>query len=268
MRKLYLLYFSLTLLMSTTYATEPANHFANAQELGSWVMNYHVKRDSLRAVDAALNTIKNDEQYINNNKHVLYFFKLVFKENPSLLDSVASKFNTFNQLDKNKLVILAALTNNRSLKAQINSDEQLKSHYKYAKTIRIPKVGNRVRRLEELDLLWSKFFATGSKEPIVKIVKALEFQRYSGAIIKLNAKNNKDRTAIMVDNARKEAIYRSVMWSLMSNCSNIPLVHTYCIQLFKGKEIDDKIKEQLSALLYEVKKNKNRGSKQKLRIVK
>lgn len=84
-----------------------------------------------------------------------------------------------------------------------------------------------------IDMLWGVFFATGKKEPIRRIVAALELNRPDGK-----------------DDRMREATYQAVRWSLASNCRHHPTVLAYCREILP--KIPEAQRAELEKVLAEV----------------
>lgn len=247
---------------------ELTNRFSSSADVGQWVMDYHTEFNSIMAVDAALKILRTDQKFLDENMHILTFFKIVFSENAFLFDLVAENFNSYRRDEQAKLIMLAALTKNNSLDRFVKQDLEFKKLYKLIRYIKFPRVDREIDSALQLDILWSEFFATGKYQPISKIIASLELRRYAGSINKLNAVKKENRTPAMVKDAEYEAVFSSAIWSLMSNSSNSPLVYKYCAYAFSDINISSDIRNQLGTILYEINKQKRSGTSQKIRVVK
>lgn len=80
----------------------------------------------------------------------------------------------------------------------------------------------------QLDVLWGKFLASGSYEPVLKLIKTLDYVKYRGSMKKVNWKNWYHVSDQKKQEALNEMIYEALRWSLHSNCKQFPLVRQYC----------------------------------------
>ena len=105
-----------------------------------------------------------------------------------------------------------------------------------------------------LDMLWGYFMATGQKEPIFRIVKALELGKFQGALERF--KSSELKTEKEKKEAISEAIFRAAMWSLESNCKLHPRVLEYCEQIFMTDTLPRAQKLWLAVILSKIKPEK------------
>lgn len=122
--------------------------------------------------------------------------------------------------------------------------EELQEFYKKAKEITIPTVTGEITSPVQLDLLWAEFLTTGQYDPIKKIVSALALSKYRGTIEKLKSGEIGEVTEEINRQADLEATYQSSIWSLVSNCKQMPLVFMY-----EYDDLDRDIKSQLGSIL-------------------
>ena len=107
----------------------------------------------------------------------------------------------------------------------------------------------------KLYIFWPviKFLSTGKYEPIRKVVNALRLEKYKGTLEKLKSREIKATEKVERD-AYLEATYASAVWSLISNCKQMPLVFKYCVFMYDNDELDEGIKSQLGSILRIVQK--------------
>ncbi len=88
-----------------------------------------------------------------------------------------------------------------------------------------------------IDMWWGYFFATGSKEPIRRIVAALEL---------LLPREGSDRLQV--------ATHGAVRWSLASNCRHHPTVLKYCQEILNESGLSEVQRVELEKVLAEAAK--------------
>jgi hypothetical protein len=64
------------------------------------------------------------------------------------------------------------------------------------------------------------------------------------------------------ENAYLEATYGAAVWSLLSNCKQMPLVFKYCVYMYENEDLDNDIKDQLGAILKIAQKEIGQGNKE------
>ena len=109
-----------------------------------------------------------------------------------------------------------------------------------------------------LDALWAYFFATGQKEPVRRIVSALNYENHSGALeeYKTSQQTEQDKQDAILD-----SIFRPALWSLESNIKQHPRVAEICGVLFKGKSLTNSEQLWLGVVLSKALPNKYKMSK-------
>lgn len=86
-----------------------------------------------------------------------------------------------------------------------------------------------------LDMLWGYFFATGDDAPIRRIVSALNYGKYAGALERYKTSK---KTADDKKQAYYDVICRAAIWSLAANCRQHPRVKGICEKLSEGKDLN------------------------------
>ena len=81
-----------------------------------------------------------------------------------------------------------------------------------------------------------------------KIVSALALKKYKGPLDKIKA-GEIEATKEVERDAYLEATYGSAIWSLISNCKEMPLVLKYCVFMYENEKLDEDIKSQLGSIL-------------------
>jgi len=102
------------------------------------------------------------------------------------------------------------------------------------------------------DIQWGRFFASGSEKPIKNVISVLELAQFIGSRQKYTKpKGEKEKQAVL-----KEAIFRSAIWSLRSNCQMHPEVLTICEQIYKKGKLSRLARLSLKSILIELKPDK------------
>ena len=97
-----------------------------------------------------------------------------------------------------------------------------------------------------LDMLWADFFATGDSVPIRRIVYALNYDKYLGALerYKSSKKTQQDR-----DEALRESVFEAARWSLESNIQQHKRVAMIVEGIFLDGQITQPERVWLAAVL-------------------
>jgi uncharacterized protein YcfL len=78
--------------------------------------------------------------------------------------------------------------------------------------------------------------------------------KYSGTLDKIKSGEIKEITPEIAKTSYLDATYQSVVWSLKSNCKQMPLVFQYCVYIYENEPLDENIKKQLRSILHVVQK--------------
>ena len=92
-----------------------------------------------------------------------------------------------------------------------------------------------IENASDLDFYWARYFASGNPVPIRRIISALEYEKYSGALKRYRSsqKTKQDEKAATYD-----SIFQAAMWSLESNCKQDKDIYTTCKELFFSHELN------------------------------
>ncbi len=104
-----------------------------------------------------------------------------------------------------------------------------------------------------LDALWSYFYATGSTEPVRRIVSALNYADYSGSheAYKTSKKTEEDNQKAILD-----SIFMAARWSLESNSKNESKVGEICGNIMKDPNLTKNEQLWLGVILSKAIPNK------------
>ena len=243
-----------------------AEKFESKKESGEWLMGYCQNPTPIKAISGVQSIIQLDPNWLNKNLNMLTFFRRIFSDNQFLFKNIANNFNSFSKEDQKKFLLISAISSDNVLKTLITADDkqELQEFFKNAQETKFPDVTGEINSAVQLDILWSEFLATGKYDPIKKIVSALALKKYKGTIDKIKSGEIK-KTREVEQDAYFEATYGATLWSLTSNCKQIPLVFKYCVYMYENENLDNEIKSQLETILRIVQKElqEEKSSKQK-----
>lgn len=224
--------------------------FESQQKAGEWIMGYYKNPDPVKAISGVQSIVEPDTKWANDNLNILTFFRRIFTDNSFLFTNIARNFNSLSKEDQKKLLLISAISNDLELQSVVTGEdkEELLKFYTSAKEIKFPDMNEEINSPVQLDILWSEFFTTGKYEPIKKIVSALALEKYKGNLDRIKA-GEIEITREVERNAYLEATYGSAVWSLLSNCKQMPLVFNYCVFIYENEPLDEGIKYQLGTLL-------------------
>lgn len=208
--------------------------FTSAEELGDWVMQYFLHPDPVRSFSAISYMVQTTPEWIEENYMMLAFFRRVFLDNPFLWEYYLRVYKTSSNEDKIKMLTVAAVIPAEKEKRELltNLSKEMKSFYEEMKKISIPDTQKQITSAVQLDILWAEFFASGTYDPIKKIVETLKLKKQSNAMLLVTA--------------------GAAEWSLQSNCRQFRRVHQYCITAYERESLEPEVKESLGAILEQI----------------
>ena len=138
------------------------------------------------------------------------FLGRVMAANPTQVDAWLTQLGDLKGGDRQTVLFAASLSGTREAQAYLGRQPDAEKYR--AKPIDIRALDPKTPTV--LDMLWADFYATGEAAPIRRIVVALNYDKYSGALDRYakSEKTEKDR-----DEAILEAVFKAAMWSLESN---------------------------------------------------
>ena len=180
---------------------------ANADD---WITNYYEHPTPERFV-AEVQAMSRSGYLANakSSQPIAAFLGRVMGANPSQIEGWLNKLDGLNGEDKNTLLLAASLSQRiearNYIRRQAGGD-------KYLETTDIRTVEPKDAFI--LDMLWGDFSATGEEMPIRRIVYALNYEKYSGALkrFETSKKTQQDR-----EEAILESTFEAARWSLESN---------------------------------------------------
>ncbi|MCP4219156.1 MAG: hypothetical protein GY765_31260 [bacterium] len=224
--------------------------FLSKDDVGKWVMRYYKSPTPIKAINGVQLMVNADLRVQSDQLSILAFFRRVYSDNPFLLKNIAKHFDTFSLQDKKKFLLISAISRYAGLKPAISrSGKELKTFYRDAKKLKFPRLKGEITTSFQLDILWAEFLASGKYAPVKKIVGALALKKYKGISDKVKAGEIENVSQKIKRQAELGATYTSVVWSLTSNCKQLPLVFKYCAFMYMNEKLHEDIKSQLGAIL-------------------
>jgi len=224
--------------------------FESQERAGAWLMGYYLNPTPVKAISGVKSIVQHNTKWLGENLNILTFFRRIFINNPFLFKNIAKDFNSLSKEEQKKFVVISAISGDSTLVPLItaNGQQELEKFYNSAKEIIFPDVTGEIYSGVQLDILWSEFLTTGKYEPIRKIVSALSLSKYKGTLEKIKS-GQIELTKDIEREAYLEATYGSAVWSLISNCKQMPLVFKYCVFMYENESLDEDIKSQLGSIL-------------------
>lgn len=201
----------------------------------NWFFEYPVNPQPSKAMAFFLNT---PCPYINEKGEVLWsalwFYKCIYENNDFLVPCTVKYFKDKATLQQKKDIILLF----RLLKQtdKLPMTVELKEYNRSLGKIAVPDPYTEITTADKLDMLWGEFFATGKIKPVRQIVTSFNLCKYSGT----------------GEDVMKEAVFQSALWSVRSNCEQMPLLFQYCACLYETGDLNKDEKDYLGIILKKV----------------
>ncbi len=227
------------------------SHAVNAD----WLMDYYIYPTPDLFVSEVNNLSKSG--VLSDPKHkqtISVFLSRVLADNPDKTLEWMKELKHLNKADMEPIFYAVWLSDTKESKEYLKSiGATLALETKPTDFLQVP-----IDSPNTLDALWAYFFATGKKEPIRKIVSALNYENHSGALeaYKTSKKTEQDK-----QNAILDSIFMSARWSLESNIKQRPRVAEICGEIFKEKSLTNSEQLWLGVVLSKALPNKYKMSK-------
>ena len=163
----------------------PYNSFGITDKVtfSEWMSNYKMNPEPEKALlyfilFSQSELIKKDENLLP----ILSFFTEIFSNNKYLFASFPTVYEKGDETTKNLLALLAYQSLGEKLfKNYIKEPEILKM----VKDFEVPNPYTTIDSGVKMDMLWGEFMASAKQKPILQLLSALEYSKFSGASKKL-----------------------------------------------------------------------------------
>jgi len=221
-------------------------------EIEMLFLEYTVRPQPSKAMAAFL---QSPHPYIGKNGDplwsALWFYKQVFEDNGFLIPHTVSFFKEkATEQQKKDILLLFHLINKVDMLPA--NDESLKKHRADFEVVSVPDPYSEISTGDQLDMLWAEFFATSRVKPVRQILTALNLSKNADTLEKVKAGELNGQSEEVQQNAMLEAVFQSAIWSIRSNCEQIPLLFQYCVGLYESDELNRIEKSFLGAILRKI----------------
>ena len=208
-----------------------------------WLTYYYVKPQPERFVEEVL---KMSGQGLLSRQggslNIACFLSRIMASSPSSIAGWMSKLNKLPQEQKDVLAYAVWISNTAEGRGYL-----IKHGYRaLAGEKPIDVLSLQPDKTEILDMLWCYFFAPGEKAPVRRLVKALEYEKFSGSIDKAKGLNKSEEVQ---KDAYLEAVYRAALWSLESNLKQHPRLVDICDEFVIAGDLSQPEKLWLSLVM-------------------
>lgn len=219
----------------------------NDEAFSNWISNYYKQPKPEEALAYYLYYAKSE---LSDNESsfwpVFSIFMEIAKNNSFLLPQITDCY--VKQDLKTKIYLLYLLRysgiGTADFYEQLEGDE--KKTYLKLKDSPDKDFYGEITNPTQLDMLWGTFNASGSYEPILKLIQTLDYEKYQGALdnFKKSQQTEEDRNL-----ALKNAIYNSLVWSMKSNARQHELVKAYLVWAIENEALSEIQKKELKNLI-------------------
>lgn len=232
-------------IISYTYTPQK---FTNNDSFYLWQNYYYEGFGMDREIDG-LFYFSNPELQSDAEKTLtlLGFFAELFKGKAYLNKTLEALFEKRTEQERLTIIHVLHLANYMPQSLQNKFDNNELKYYEGLKGYGLPIVPETgIQNQVLLNLMWSKFFATGSYEYAKNIVLALQLEKYQGALLRFNQseQNEKDK-----QEAYLETVYQKNKQDLLQRLPNHPLFNGYCLYMKKVADVPPIVIEQLEAVI-------------------
>lgn len=217
------------------------------EKFNSWIDRYFEHPNPLVAVNHYIfysqSSLADDDSKFFP---IFSIFLEIFKNNKFLYPQVLEAFKNEDEKTRIFLIYLIHYSQMGSTDffSQLKGTEEL--IYAEIKDAKLPDIYGEITEPSQLDMLWSTFTASGGYEPILKLIKTLEYTKFQGKLeqFKTSKQSEEDRRL-----AINNAIYDALTWSFSSNCQQYELVKSYAKWALQFEDLSEVQKNELKILL-------------------
>lgn len=200
--------------------------FNSDNELSNWIAKYYERPEPEFAlanyIYYAKSKLAEEEARFST---ILSFFLEIFKSNKYLSTQIMTNYKTQDEKTKYFLLCLLYYSGLGTNEFYDSLEGTEKTVFDGIKNSHFPNVYSDIIEPTQLDMLWATFMAGGSYQPILKLIKTLDYAKYQGDLDRFISSDQTDEDR---QKAINNAIYNSLVWSLSSNCIQHKLVKEYC----------------------------------------
>lgn len=230
--------------------------FADDQK-GSWITNYYATPSPENFVSEVRKLSR--EGILSDTKsqqNVAVFLSQLMIRHPVKSLEWLNQLNTLGEEEKKTLWYAAWLANTENSRNYLQSIEATDALQTSPPNFLIDQIDSPAH----LDALWAIFFATGSEEPIRKIITAFNYDIYMGSIeaYKTSSKTEEGRKKAIL-----EGVFLAARWSLQSNIGHHKLVAIHCEKINADLSLTNTERLWLGVVLSKVMPQKYKMTKVK-----
>ncbi|QBG46814.1 hypothetical protein EGM51_05165 [Verrucomicrobia bacterium S94] len=192
-----------------------------------------------------------ERSFFNEEKEpvwsAIWFFKTVFERNEFLIPHLMKEYGFLNPKQQKDIIFLMTLLGKTEKLPRLSGD--MKRFERLMAAGRIPDPYDGITMPKQLDMLWAEFFATGTVRPVREIAGSLALVEHVGTLERIQSGELDPNELEVYREGMLEAVFQAALWSLKSNCAQVPLVKQYCIGLLLSDELPKPAATTLALLL-------------------
>lgn len=238
-----------TISRSATIEFAPFERIANFASFDfymTWVRSYFRQPDLGKAMFGYLQYAEKDPTWLRSNLTLVAFINQLLENNPHLWSELETLFRDHPE-EREQIIALIALNNHPSSAITDALDQNQKDYFNNIKNDPIARK-EELSPAQQIDRQWGRFFATGTIEPIAKIVSFL------GSLAPPEAPEQ----ATTPSDGKLNAL-----GSLVGYGQEIPLATSYYTYLIDHGNLPAAAKLELRLVLGEIEKAMKEAEKQK-----
>lgn len=178
---------------------------------------------------------------------LLAYFEDLFKGKTYLLKELENIFPSRNADERLTMIHVLNLVSYVPQSLQSKFTDEEKKFYADLKGFGLPVIPEGVVNNHFLlNILWSKFFATGSYDFAKKIAETFELAKYKGS---LNKFSESEQTEADKQAAFLETVYQKNIEDMLKRLPNHPLFNGYCLYMMDRGDVSELVKKELVAVV-------------------
>ncbi len=230
--------------------------FGSKEEFSDWVGNYYRDPDPVRAITALFQYVDPELSAVEKQSPLLTFLSRIVQVNPFLWPQLKALYPKADTAERKKILLIAALSGQLDDLFYSSLQPDLLTFYRHAQSANLLEPTDRPVTANEINTLWAEFMATGSIDPIRKLVGSLRLESTRGAQDKIDTGKVEVTSELKAD-AALETVYQIALGSLLRNGEQHSVVKQYLGYIYDFENLEPRIKLQLEEILAVLKQRSN-----------
>ncbi len=222
--------------------------YTNADSFFVWQNYYYEGIDPDREIDGLMFfSFPQMQSNAEKTLALLAYFEDLFKGKTYLLKELENIFLSRNADERLTMIHVLNLVSYMPQSLQNKFTDEEKKFYADLKGFGLPVIPEgAVNNHFLLNILWSKFFATGSYNYAKKIAETFELAKYKGA---LTTFSESKQTEVDKQAAFLETVYQKNIEDMLKRLPNHPLFNGYCLYMIDRGDVSELVKKELVSVV-------------------